>query len=620
MKIALGQINIASGNITENFESMKSMIEQAKQQLADIVVFPEMAISGYFLQDKWTDSEFLAYCQQQNDRIKELSDGIAIIWGNVSLTYGGQTFKGRDGRTARFNSAFFAHNKQWVSRPNSAWGQYVKHLLPDYRVFDDSRFFMDGITLSNLTCEDICEPFEFEKDGKTVKISLQICEDLWDEDYDFSPMQKAVEYQSDLIINISSSPWTRNKEFSRIKQLAKHHKKYPGKVAPFVYVNAVGMQNNGKTVVVFDGDSTVTNRYGIRIDGCNDRFESELRVVDIDGGLQDETATENKLLLALLCGIREFDRQVFPFRPNWLIGVSGGLDSSINTALMTMALGPSRIIGVNMSTKYNTDLTKDNARMLCERLNVRYLASSIEPMVESTCSVLDSFGYSEPYESLTIENIQARLRGHCLSSISSIEKAIIINNANKVETALGYCTLYGDTIGALAPLGDCTKLQLAQIGHAINQHFKDEIIPENLLPTIGEGHISWQFAPSAELKDKQVDPMKWGYHDWLIQRLTEYPGFQIERLMEDYLSDAIFETETGKWLRFYGLDDPKAFIEDLQWVLNNMQNSVYKRIQMPPILMVSRGSFGQDYRESQVRFSATDRFKELRSQILAIHR
>ncbi len=618
MRIALGQMNVVSGNIAVNIESMKEMIQVAKDNHADIIVFPEMAVCGYFLQDKWTDSEFLAYCQQQNEVIKSLSEGIGILWGNVSMSYGGQTFIGRDGRPARFNSAFFAYDGQWVSRPNAAWGQYVKHLLPDYRVFDDSRFFTDGVTLSAWAFEDVCEPFEFEKDGKTHRISIQICEDLWDTDYDFSPMQKAVEYKSDLIINISSSPWTRNKELSRIKQLNKHHKRYAGQIAPFVYVNAVGMQNNGKTVVVFDGDSTVTDRHGHRIDGCNDRFESECKIVDIHSDRNEEMPTENKLLLALLCGIKEFDRQIFPFKPSWLIGVSGGMDSSISAALLTMALGHKRVIGVNMATKYNTALTKDNARRLCERLNIRYVASSIEAMVESTLSTMETFGYPQPYDSLTVENIQARLRGHCLSTISSIEKAIIINNANKVETALGYCTLYGDTIGALAPLADCTKLQLAELGEAVNQFFNDEIIPKNLLPEVTEGQIKWQFAPSAELKDQQVDPMKWGYHDWLIQKLTEYPGFKVEQLMEDYLSGAVFETEPGKWLKFYGLDDPKAFIEDLQWVLSNIQNSIYKRIQMPPIIMVSRGSFGQDYRESQIRYAVTDRFTELKNMILNI--
>lgn len=617
MKIALGQLNVQSGNIAKNIASMKAMILEAKEKNADIIVFPEMAVSGYFLQDKWTDSEFVAFCQSQNETIKALSDGIGIIWGNVSQMYGGQTFIGRDGRPARFNSAFFAYDQQWVSRPNSAWGQYVKHLLPDYRVFDDTRFFVDGITLSQWTEEDVCEPFDFEKDGVKYKISLQVCEDLWDSDYSFSPTKKAVEYQSDLIINISSSPWTRNKEFSRSKQLVKHHGKFAGKVPPFVYVNAAGMQNNGKTVVVFDGNSTLVDRSGVRVDGCNDRFESECKIVDTRDEIKDELITENKLLLALLCGIKEFDRQVFPFKPKWLIGVSGGMDSSISTALLTIALGSNRLIGVNMATQYNTDITKNNAKALCEHLNIRYLATDIEAMVDSTLLTMEAFGYSEPYESLTVENVQARLRGHCLSTISSIEKAIIINNANKVETALGYCTLYGDTIGALAPLGDCTKLQLAQLAKEINEYFQKEVIAQNLLPIIGDGEIAWQFAPSAELKDAQIDPMKWGYHDWLIQKLTEYPGFKVEKLMEDYLSGDIFNTEAGRWMKFYGLDDPQAFIDDLHWVLNSIQNSVYKRIQMPPIIMVSRGSFGQDYRESQVRFPYSEKFNILRSQILA---
>ena len=201
------------------------------------------------------------------------------------------------------------------------------------------------------------------------------------------------------------------------------------------------------------------------------------------------------------------------------------------------------------------------------------------------------YGYPQA-EGLALENIQARLRGHLLSSFASMEGGVIVNNGNKVEAALGYCTLYGDAIGALSPIADCTKVQLFDLAKQINAAFNREIIPANLLPQTQDGCLIWEFPPSAELKDDQRDPMKWFYHDWLISKLTEYPSGQAEEIMEDYLSGQAQSSEVGRWLTYYGLDDPRAFIDDLEWVLRTMQGAVFKRIQFPPLIMISRGAFG----------------------------
>jgi len=205
MKIALGQVQVTSGKIIENMAEISNMIIEAKKQGADLIVFPELAISGYFLQDRWTDDEWVNFCTSQNEVIKSLSNDIGIIWGNVSSHYGTLSMKGTDGRNARFNSAFFAQNGEWVLKDSGVAGQYVKHLLPQYRVFDDNRFFTSAFDIP-LKEENMFSPFLFHYNNEIVRISIQICEDMWNDDYPMNPTAEAIEHQVDFIINISSSP------------------------------------------------------------------------------------------------------------------------------------------------------------------------------------------------------------------------------------------------------------------------------------------------------------------------------------------------------------------------------------------------------------------------------
>lgn len=615
MKIALGQINVIAGQPSINVNRMMEMIDEVRGQ-ADCIVFPEMCVSGYFLQDRYQDSEWMNYIASFNEKIKQYSTDIIVVWGNIYQEHGSS---GRDGRPARMNGAYAAYNGQWLKRASGFKdGLYIKHLNPDYRVFDDSRYFLSGLEYyARHQLEDLpfLEPFLVTVNQKTIHLGLQICEDLWSEDYVIDPTRTLIERGADVILNISSSPWTRDKEYSRIKQIRRHQQHFSA-FPYFVYANVCGMQNNGKTVLMFDGGSSVFTREAAYLDGCNQFFEEECKIVDLDGSIQPEQIVEDKLCEALIHAIREFDRQIFPFRPHWIIGVSGGLDSSVNLALLVMALGAQRVIGVNMATQYNQSTSIKNARTICECLGVAVRFGIIDPLVNASEQVMSDYGYQN-LDSLTQENIQARIRGHLLSAIASAEHGVIANNGNKIETALGYATLYGDLIGALSILGDCTKLQVVELGYSINRRFGQEIIPANLLAVENETGITWEFAPSAELKENQVDPMKWGYHDLLVSYLTEYPTYRIETLMREYYSGTISETPFAKWISFYHLT-PRAFIEDLEWVLRTMQNAVFKRIQAPPIVMVSRGSFGFDFRENQMILEQSDEYRILREKIIAM--
>ncbi|WP_331836486.1 hypothetical protein [Erysipelothrix piscisicarius] len=178
-----------------------------------------------------------------------------------------------------------------------------------------------------------------------------------------------------------------------------------------------------------------------------------------------------------------------------------------------------------------------------------------------------------------------------------------MNNGNKIEVALGYATLCGDAIDALAILGDLTKMEVGMIGRTLNRIAGTEIVPQNLIPTEMEDRVDWEFAPSAELAQDQFDPMKWGYHDALVNALMHG---QLEAILKSYLDQSIYKSELGKYLTSYGLENGKMFIDDLKWVLKTMNTAVYKRVQMPPIVMVSDCAFGTPYRESQYALHLTE--------------
>ncbi|MEA5017163.1 MAG: NAD(+) synthase [Erysipelotrichaceae bacterium] len=618
MKIAIAQMNVYAGQPERNFNIMKEWIEKAEAAKADLIIFPEMCISGYFLQDKYLDHYFCETLIDYNDRILELSDNIGIIYGNLVYQEIANVKKGRDGRPLKSNGAYFCYQRKWVKKTNDELpGLYIKHLNPDYRIFDDSRYFTSGIDLclkKDLPINSLIAPFIFNINKAEYRIGIEICEDMWSEDYPLDVTKNYLEQGVDMIINISCSPWTIGKETSRDKNIVMHVNNNEHFV-PFIYVNNVGMQNNGKTVMVFDGDSTLYDQRGKRQLSLNDEFKEELKIFELEE-TQLRTKNDHKLLSALTCAIKEFDQQVFAKNVNWIIGLSGGLDSSVNAALLVLALGNKRIIGYNMASRYNSDTTKDNARVLAENLMIKYHQGSIEDIVKATTLTMQKYGYHDSDKGLSLENSQARIRGHLLSSFAACENGVVINNGNKIEIALGYCTLYGDTIGALSPLGDLTKVQLFELAEEINHVFSKQVIPTNLLPEQIDDKMLWAMKPSAELKEDQIDPMKWFYHDYLVSKLLEYPTAKIEDIMQAYLDGSIYQSEIGKWLKYYGLDKPQAFIEDLEWLLKTISLNVFKRIQMPPIVMVSRGSYGNDFREAQLKFLVSDRYLTLRGSIL----
>jgi NAD+ synthase (glutamine-hydrolysing) len=600
MKISMAQMKVIPKQLEDNFQTIKKLIEHAKQQGSDCIVFPELALSGYLIADLWYNPSFISQCESYNEKIVALSDDIIVIWGNVNSNLE-DYLKGNDGRQALFNCAFIAYNKEYLKRENGSTLPYVKNLLPNYRVFDDSRYFVSG---HEFSVDLMFSPFIISLNNQNIRIALEVCEDLWSEHYDVNPTALWGKKHIDLLVNISSSPWTINKEKARDNHLINMTKKY--NIPFFVYVNTVGMQNTGKNVVLFDGGSKCISESGQVVSQCNDAFEQEIKTFDLKKFSPGKiTYNQDKLLDAILTGIKEFDYQIFKGKVNWVIGLSGGIDSSVSASLLVLALGSKRILAVNMPSKHNKLITIKNAMLTAKKLGIEYIDAPIESLVDAT-AIVTKLNHDDVNAIQVVENTQARIRGHILSTIAAIRNGVVVNNGNKVETALGYCTIYGDTIGALSPLGDCTKMQVFELARQLNHRFEDDVVPENLIPKEDEAGLSFDFMPSAELRDNQVDPMKWGYHDYLVQIYSEYPSYGFSTLIRQYKDGSIWKQPVSKWLKFYNLVDFESFIDDLKWVDYQIQSSVFKRIQMPPTILVSRGSFGSDFRENQGIYSGVD--------------
>jgi NAD+ synthase (glutamine-hydrolysing) len=607
--LALGQMHVVPGQIKHNFLMLKQMVLNAKSQGAQMIVFPELCLTGYLIGDQFLDNAWVDYAVSFNDQIKALSTDIIIVWGNVVTLGKNPSITNNDSRLAKLNAGLIAYQGQYVQRKNRLFdGVYPKRLFPNYRIFDDQRYFLPGRELEEklgLKVKSLLQPFEVNIHGETLSIGLEVCEDMWDKAYGFSPSEEYLKQGVDMLINISASPWTIDKEKSRIEQIQAHSK------VPFIFVNKVGTDNNGKNVVIFDGGSMLFNHEGTLISFANDLGKPELCITTFEAKPKIQPVN-HKLYHLLIKGIKDFDQQVFSSKVPWIVGLSGGLDSAVSITLLKEAIGAERIYAYSLPTTYNASQTKENAKSIAKTLGVHFEEISIQKLV-------DAFASMQPQaDTLTLENIQARVRGSLLMNIASEKKGVVLNNGNKIEVALGYATLYGDTIGAIAPLGDLTKLQIVELATYINSLSSKTIIPLNLIPTIKDGIPFFDLAPSAELKSNQIDPMKWGYHDWLIHELLSFPSLSPERFLTMFI-EKTFPKHILHLLKHYQLNDGKAFLDDLNWILSSWNRSYFKRIQMPPNILVSKGSFGYDYRESQTSYEKTDLFRSLSERILTLN-
>jgi NAD+ synthase (glutamine-hydrolysing) len=464
MKIALSQINFHIGNFKQNREKIIDTIHKAKTDEADLVVFSELSVCGYYPIDLLERKEFNQWTKESVDLIAETCIGIAAIIGAPTINTSQRGKK-------LFNSALFIQNGKI---------EHVSHktLLPTYDIFDEYRHFEPN--------KDF-RVFEFK--GK--RIALTICEDLWDDQptnnsfgksklYITSPLEELSKQHPDLMINIAASPFSYNQEGARKAIMIKNAKEYG---LPIVYVNQVGAQ----TELIFDGGSMLVNALG-GVEQELAYFDEDYRVIDIETptptNLQPEKETIEKIHDALILGIRDYFRKT-GFNTATL-GLSGGIDSAVVAALAAKALGPENVRVLLMPSKYSSGHSVDDAKALAISLGIRYDLINIQPVVDQFETAL-SYIFANTNPGVTEENIQARARGTLVMALSNKFGHILLNTTNKSEAAVGYGTLYGDMNGGLSVLGDVYKTDVFRLARFINRN--GEVIPENSITK----------APSAEL-------------------------------------------------------------------------------------------------------------------------
>lgn len=633
MKIALSQFEIIPSMPTNNAARIINYIEEAKNNNADMIIFPELAISGYLIGDMWESESFIRECEELGEEIIKASKDIFVIFGNVAVDRNKKNF---DGRVRKYNALFLAKDGKLIKNSYSKipYPFIIKTLLPNYKEFEDTRHFFslkdlifENALEDNFDLKEYFNPVEININGEKINLGLTICEDAWSSNYNLSPMDILNESENvDVFINISSSPYTLIKDDKRHKMYSDIAKKYN---KPLIYVNNVGIQNNGKTVYTFDGGSSAYDNNGNIICTSN-RYEESLYYIETDLIKKEFPKTiiikeenEYKLIYdTIIYGIRKFMKSIGINKV--VIGVSGGIDSALSSAVYVNAIGKDNVLLVNMPSRFNSNTTKNLAKTLAENLGCAYMVVPIQESVDFTIKQIENCPMIKDgkesflkVSSFASENIQARDRSaRILSGLAASFGGVFTCNANKTETMVGYSTLYGDGAGFFAALADLWKYQIYELAKYINKNiFKKEIIPEGSINII----------PSAELSNAQAvdegkgDPIKYDYHDYLFKALIEsWNRILPEDILQMYI-DGVLEEKIGceKGIIKKYFKNDLEFIEDLEkWWRQYMGMAISKRIQAPPILAISRRAFGFGNRESQNRVYYTSKYLYLKNKLL----
>ena len=537
MKIALAQLNYHIGNFEANRDQIILNIENAKNQGAELVVFSELAVCGYYPNDLLERREFIDKCIDSVNRIALHCHGIAALVGAPSIN------ESPNGKML-FNSAYFLKDGRIVS-------VHSKTLLPTYDVFDEYRHFEPNREFNLI-----------ELNG--LKLAVTICEDLWfnqpvfsafgrENLYALCPVEMYCRQNPDLIINLSASPFSYNQAKLRKDILLDNARKYQ---VPIIYVNQIGAQ----TELIFDGGSLFVDHNGTIIHEMA-YFSPDFTIIDTGNNntehvIQPESETIAKIHDALVLGISDYFQKT-GFRTATL-GLSGGIDSAVTLALAEKALGAENIHVLLMPSKFSSDHSIDDAVKLADTLRVRYDILKIHPVVEAFDQTLATVFEGRAHD-LAEENIQARIRGTLLMGLSNKFGHILLNTSNKSESAVGYGTLYGDMNGGLSVLGDVYKTDVFELARYINRN--REIIPLNTILK----------PPSAELRPDQKDSDSLPDYDVLDKILFDY--IELAKSPAEIVAD--------------GFDE--ATVQRSILLVNRNE---YKRFQTPPILRVSSKAFG----------------------------
>jgi NAD+ synthase (glutamine-hydrolysing) len=562
MRIALAQINPTVGDIAGNVRKIVDYVDRAKEQGANLVVFPELSVIGYPPKDLLLKPQFIADNLRAVQMIAGRVSGIDVIVGYADRN------RAPVGRPL--------HNALALLRDGKVQSRHFKTLLPTYDVFDESRYFEPGPKDQAMNVVPVGAA------GGGVKAGLSVCEDLWNDErmvprrlYHENPLAVLSSGGADVIINASASPFVVHKNAFRHKLFASQVKQL-GK--PLVYVNQVG----GNDELVFDGNSVVVGVDG-QILAQAKAFEEDLLVVDLDlsarttggppvildsevkeddhgraaRGTADDAGIE-EIYRALILGLQDYVRKCG--FSSVVLGLSGGIDSALVATLAVRALGKEKVVGIAMPSRYSSDHSVNDARQLAINLEIPFDVIPIKPVHEAYEQTLHG-QFTGTVPGLAEENLQARIRGALLMAISNKFNHLLLTTGNKSEVATGYCTLYGDMAGGLAVISDVPKTLVYELCEWINKQAGRDVIPRN---TINK-------APSAELRPDQKDQ----------DSLPEYA------ILDAILYRYIEEEKGAARIIAEGFDP-----EVVTRVIKLVDRSEYKRRQMAPGLKVTSRAFG----------------------------
>jgi NAD+ synthetase len=544
MKIALAQINTTVGDLTGNEKKILAAYDLAVRDGADLVVLPELAITGYPPRDLLLRENFVAGNLAVLERLAQATGKTGLVVGYVGRN------ETRPGRAVTNAVALLQNGKILATRQ--------KTLLPTYDVFDEARYF-----------EPAQENLPVEFNGATI--GLTVCEDVWnDEDfwnerrYRQDPAKNLIGAGAKIIINVSASPWHLGKNQLRHEMLAalagKSH-------CPVIYCNAVG----GNDELVFDGASLAFNASG-QLVAEGKMFDEDFLLVEIDSApaiAREALPDEEKIFKALVLGLRDYAHKC-GFK-SALLGLSGGIDSALTAVIAVAALGRENVRGVSLPSQFSSQGSLDDARILAENLGIQYDVIPIQPMFVTAKEQLKNI-FAGRAEDVAEENIQARLRGVILMAMSNKFGSLLLTTGNKSETAVGYCTLYGDMCGGLSVINDVPKLLVYRVSNWINRARK--IIPA----------ASITKPPSAELRPNQTDQ-------------DSLPPYEI---LDAILDAYVVQNRSVEEIIKSGFD-----AATVRRVVRLIDLSEYKRRQAAPGLKVTSRAFGigrrmpvaQSYRE-----------------------
>jgi len=531
MKIYIGQINPTVGALTANAEMIERVYREGVRAGADIVMVPELAVTGYPPLDLLDRETFVSAAQEVAASLIRMTGDTALIFGCVTRN------KGWAGKPV--------HNAALVAQRGKLLLEQHKMLLPTYDVFDELRYFEPAKDVSIV-----------EING--VRCGVSICEDFWYDDevlglkmYEDNPVDRLARQGAEVFLNISASPFNAGKRKARYEIFSAIAHRYD---VPLVYVNVVG----GNDELLFDGSSIAIDSKGRTI-FCAPAFEEHTSLVHLTGSPCESVLAlgeDEEIGCALILGLRDYIRKC-GFK-DVVIGLSGGIDSAVTAAIAVEALGAEHVSGIAMPSQFSSQGSIDDARALAENLGIRFHVVPIESIYKPYEKAVEEL-FGEKKFDITNENIQARIRGNILMAWSNRTGAMVLSTGNKSEMAVGYCTLYGDMAGGLALLGDVYKTMVYRVAHWLNR--KRAVIPESSISK----------PPSAELRPNQTDQ----------DSLPPYETL-----------DAILKLYIEEWKEVDAIVARGFDRELVNRVLKLVDTNEFKRRQAAPTIRVSTKAFG----------------------------